>query len=354
MKSRVWKAVCGAGIVFGLGMWVIGGHLDRELQVKHPVPHQVQCSRDTLSKAEEDAYVKMGNQERTYQQYVLSCRQQDTVRDLPVVVTEVELPALVTITFGCSQGWKGFHYSKPEIVNLSGECTVLQFSNNDEISVNAGPRDWPLLARMLGLATMFWEKELDITDYEKRAFFTAGFWQPRHMSNNFSLDVIEDESGLNLVIDGPWMRLKSVTENEEDMKKVGEALLPLTKQILIWGSDDQLRRWLPFFMEASYADFAALQMEVWKDDKAHDKKWVDDNGSYLMRNKQKPEGWFMRRWMQAGRSEAGMSQIVIYRFWMTRLAEQLRMPEADLWSKKVRSEIASSTIGDKKWYLKRL
>jgi len=135
---------------------------------------------------------------------------------------------------------------------------------------------------------------------------------------------------------------KRVAESEAMLKEVGQ-LVPYQHHFI----DDQtrkvLRLWLPLFWQASYYNMSRLETAVRRDKQ------------YLYNKNRKLEGWFMRRWINAGRGKTGRDRLVLYRFWMWRIAHELKHPQAAAWFDKVISELEdTTTLKFKGWYLKQL
>lgn len=135
--------------------------------------------------------------------------------------------------------------------------------------------------------------------------------------------------------------LANLAVDEKKMRDIGEWVL--TSASLLAGiTEARAREWLSDYWIASHEDMPTLR------------RIVEENPRYLFDSSKKLEGRFLRRWMDIGGGAYGDDLLVVYRFWMTRLASRLKMPEAPAWREEVRASIGRTTTLDKEWYLSRL
>lgn len=135
--------------------------------------------------------------------------------------------------------------------------------------------------------------------------------------------------------------LAALANDEAKLRLIGEWVLEQTAKLnVLTGS--VARQWLRDYWVASHADMPAL----WQT--------VEADPDYLYNASKKLEGRFLRRWMSLGGGTKGDDLVLVYRFWMARMAARLNMPEAATWHKEVRTSIGKCTTLDKAWYLERL
>lgn len=76
--------------------------------------------------------------------------------------------------------------------------------------------------------------------------------------------------------------------------------------------------------------------------------------NYFEKNNKFYEGWFLRRWIDAGRGQSGNDLLIVYRFWMYKIANQLKMSQADAWKKELNEQLKKAKMIDVKWYQEQL
>jgi len=139
---------------------------------------------------------------------------------------------------------------------------------------------------------------------------------------------------------------KGVVESEWQLRELGR-LAPFANILLSSKAKVVAREWLVDYWKASYYNMAKLEAAI----KGYDESYY----SYLYWKNLKLEGWFMRRWINAGRGKRGNDHLALLRFWMWRLAKELKHPQASKWRRQVQSEMGkASTLAYRNQYLKQL
>lgn len=313
-----------------------------------PLPEQPTCIETSVQIQSPTAYAewerKKKEEKGSYDEFNRKTGYEELVGHLPQIET-TDLPPLQRAVYKV-QGFYQKAVLSPYFDPSKGTCGAFPHTEVTEPFVNIGKSDWVLLARTIGWGTLYFKDDHDDSEERSIGHVISNFWFPKDIHRE-NWDDHSDED--------PVFALKPYLESESTMRLIGERLLPKATAILNHGSDLQVTRWLPRFMRASYANMTSLEAAVRQHDTRYDPENSSRVNSYLYTHDKKPEGWFMRRWISAGRGHAGSDDlIVVYRFWMARLADELQMPQARGWKQKIKEEIEDTTTIDKTWYLARL
>lgn len=139
--------------------------------------------------------------------------------------------------------------------------------------------------------------------------------------------------------------LVAVFENELSLMPLAKWAVPLAP--LLVKSQERAQGWIRDFWKASHADLPALEQKIQPAE-------GEEYNSHLYGEHKKLEGWFLRRWISAGRGAAGRDRMIMYRFWLWRLAQEFEMPEAREWMKELRRNLSGTNLTYQEWYLKQL
>lgn len=310
-----------------------------------PLPEEPTCTETDVMMQNPAVYAewqnRKGQERESYEKFNQKTGYDELTGHVPSVETH-DLPPLQSTVYKC----EGF-YRKATFTPLlrDGKCSAYVGLRLTEVDVKIGPSDWLLLARTIGWSTLHFKDDNEDSEERNLGHIISNFWFPERIKpKGWPYNVPSD----------PVFALKPYLESESTMRLIGERLLPKATAILNHGSDLQVARWLPRFMQASYVNMTSLEAAVRQHDTRYDPEKSSRVNSYLYTHDKKPEGWFMRRWISAGRGHEGSDLIVVYRFWMARLADELQMPQARGWKQKVKNEVANTTTIDKTWYLARL
>lgn len=183
-------------------------------------------------------------------------------------------------------------------------------------------------------------------------FFCSGLTPAVHGMASHILDE-DDQNGLRVRV---WKRLKAIAEDEQALKNVmvwAEKVVPAALDL---EQKAVARIWLYDFWQASAANMSELDQALAKEEKENIERGEENWMSGLLWDKSlKREGLFLRRWRNAGKGKAGDDRIVMYRFWMARLAKALEMPQAQEWAKAVKAGLkGAGTLKHRPWYQSQL
>jgi hypothetical protein len=146
-------------------------------------------------------------------------------------------------------------------------------------------------------------------------------------------------------------RLVEIAEDEEQLKVTMDAALPIVDSAFGRIVRGRLMSWLPDFWKASGVDMVKFE-ERFNNTQPDAGGLSGYLGGY---NQKKLEGWFMRRWINTGRGQTGRDTVVLYRYYMARLAKTFGMPQARDWARTVRAEFSkTTTLKHKAEYVKAL
>ena len=226
----------------------------------------------------------------------------------------------------------------PEL-RYDGRCElVVKSSKNEVVSTNLS---WPVLANKvvsnINDFAPFYEDDEDSRLGEVKWIFIDFFY-------NFL-----GHHDVNTV---PYFFQVAVI-NTEVVNEVGKAFVPHLSAMLNLTGNFNLKSWLPLFWAASQENMVALEDGVKKFDK-EEKNESNYGKSYYDVNNKHFEGWFLRRWIMAGRGDAANDLLVVYRFWIYKVAVELKHPLADAWRGVLINQFKATTSLDAKPYLAQL
>ena len=189
--------------------------------------------------------------------------------------------------------------------------------------------EWPLMGRLLSesIASSKGDDYNAIVLELKYPFVMQG--------GNLYLGVEDGTKGVRAYF-------KEVIQSETKLV-VFNNLIPHARAIFGEITSNRLRSWLTIFWDASYTDFTEFEDKVRAD------------GKYLFTSKKEIEGFWLRRWIDAGRGKFGSDKLILWRFWMWKLAAQLKHLKATAWQTSLIQEMQkTTTLEYKGWYLQRL
>ena len=217
-----------------------------------------------------------------------------------------------------------------------GECTPRVDQILVECSREVKEDSWMSLIHALGMEMIDGEKEIAREKPKEQRYITqVGF-----LEGDFWAWRIGSAEGLaNLV-----KRFKLIFESERSLRQLGQ-LVPLQSALLTDAIRARVRAWLPDFWLASYHPMNELERLV-KEHDAKEQQLVAEKEkasyevhSYFYVHKLKLQGWFLRRWINAGRGQAGNDWLVLYRYWLWRIAVEVKLPEAEEWQTQLKFEM---------------
>jgi len=265
-----------------------------------------------------------------------------------------DLPAgfLTPLVSGLSSPNSYLTYKLVSWPAADGKCTLKITSERKWIQLKIGVKDWALLTRVIGKAIWRLGSDGRSPNYKGRAHFVSKLF----LSGFMGVDRYEEKL---------YQYLREEVQDEVAIKSVAGELLLYSEKLFEPATLRYIKAWLPHFYEATYADFPKLEAKVRQYDAQRNKKCQNEGkegeecnyDSYFKVKSLKPQGWFLRRWIKAGRGQKGQDMIVVYRFWLTRLGRDLEIAEAKRdWAPQVRRQLrqARKLKLKPKWYLRQL
>lgn len=136
----------------------------------------------------------------------------------------------------------------------------------------------------------------------------------------------------------------AVAQDEKKLKLFAEFTFSMLEAVLDSNGKLQLSKFLVELYKASETNFESLEKNVFNDE------------DYLYNNDLKLEGWFMRRWIAARQTSLKHADdmIILYRYWMTRLAIKVDNPYGRDWAKSLLPQISKTNLVYKNEYVKEL
>jgi len=139
-------------------------------------------------------------------------------------------------------------------------------------------------------------------------------------------------------------RAAKLFEDEEQMWRLGNWVIPVAASMVMNEQKLEAQKWLKRFWLASHANMTALTKKAVCSKELAEKPAGGGDPCYgfYLASAEKPEGVFLRRYLNVGGGPKGDDLINIHRYWMAKLAAELKMSEAPDWLKEAKAGLAKN------------